>query len=136
LYSLNPSGDLNWKFEFDTQFIMDNTEPTIDSDGNIFFGADTLYSVNYKGILRWKQSLGTKHIFSPLINDKDGNIYIGATELGSPSEQNVISFNNNGEFNWDLKVEGERLLGASPVITSSGKLIFPTFRAFNFLIIY
>ena len=54
LYSINSEGAINWEFNFIANTLWDNTEPTIDYNGNIYFGADTLYSLSNSGKLRWK----------------------------------------------------------------------------------
>lgn len=78
LYSLNSDGSINWEYKFYDNFVSSSVTPTIDYNGNIYFGSDTLYSVNYKGKERWKVDLkDNETIFSPLICDADNNIYIG-----------------------------------------------------------
>ena len=135
IYSLDENGNINWTFDFDDETVFDNTEPAIDYDGNIFFGGSYLYFINHNGELRWKLELDSLQIISPLVCDAEGNIFVGTSNLNDPSTQTVISFDNNGIKNWELVIEGERQLGASPAITSNGKLIFPTFRAWNILVI-
>ena len=134
-YSLDENGNIRWTFDFDDDTVFDNTEPTIDYNGNIFFGGSSLYSLNHNGDLRWKQELDSLQIISPLISDAEGNVFIGASDLNDASNQRIISYDSDGVKNWELTVEGERQLGASPAITSDGKLIYPTFRAWNILVI-
>ncbi|MCB9058074.1 MAG: PQQ-like beta-propeller repeat protein [Calditrichae bacterium] len=57
-YSLNPSGEIRWQFKHNEKNILNNIEPTMDSNGNIYFGSDTLYSLDYNGNLNWKVNLG------------------------------------------------------------------------------
>lgn len=135
LYSINSSGNLLWTFDFDDDYILDNTEPTIDYNGNIYFGGSTLYSVNYKGKLRWKSKLGNQTIISPLVSDVKGNIFIATANLSTVSYLTLFSFNMDGRLNWKINIQDERLFGASPAITKNGQLIVPTFRASNILII-
>lgn len=135
LIALNAEGELIWKFDFEDHYISDNTEPTIDYDGNIYFGGSNLYSLNYKGSLRWKYNLENLNIISPLVSDIGGNVYIGSVDLKNLSDLRVTSISKDGKLNWEISVNDERLLGASPAITNNGKLIFPTFGAFNILII-
>ena len=135
--SLNPGGFVNWIYDFNDEFILDNIEPTIDYNGNLYFGSQTLYSVNHKGQLRWKKYLNGKHIVSPLVSDIENNVFIGTTTLGSKvlAEHYVMSFDSNGNINWQLEIKDERILGASPAITNNKKLIFPTFRAWGIIVI-
>lgn len=130
LYCLNSKGELSWKFDFnDNMPLFDNVEPTIDYDGNIYFGVTEVYSVSHSGNLRWKYDLKNLAIISPLISDADGNIYIGVASLEGAYEVAIISLNNKGELNWKIDIEDERALGASPAITKNKELIFPTFKA-------
>lgn len=134
LIALNADGELLWNFDFEDQYIFDNTEPTIDYNGNIYFGGSNLYSLNYKGNLRWKYNLENLNIISPLVSDINGNIYIGSVDLNKLSDLRVTSINIDGKLNWQVSVHDERLLGASPAITKNGLLVLPTFGARNILI--
>lgn len=135
LYSLTPEGNMRWEFNYAGEAIMDNTEPTIDYDGNIYFGVTNIYSLTNSGKLRWKYDLEGMHVVSPLVSDVEGNIFVGLINNSDLSKSAIISVNNKGKLNWKTVIEGERALGASPAITKYGELIFPTFRAFNILII-
>jgi outer membrane protein assembly factor BamB len=136
LHSLNSHGNLNWCFSYgrENEYQFDNTEPTIDYDGNIYFGNDTLYSLNFEGELRWKRSLEGRKVVSPLVSDIECNIYIGVTQ-SEPHRDFVLAYDRDGKIIWELEIENERLLGASPAITDDGRLVFPTFRAWNILVI-
>lgn len=138
LYSLSPHGSVNWAFNYGFHNQLDNTEPTIDYDGNIYFGYDTLYSVNHKGELRWKQNLISK-IISALVSDKNCNIYVGTSGGGYPNPDPhtnyVIMFSKKGDILWKLEIADEQNLGASPAITNDGRLVFPTFRARDIIVI-
>jgi outer membrane protein assembly factor BamB len=133
LYSLSPEGKIRWSFIYSiNQIVFSNTEPTIDKDGNIYFGIDTLYSLNYEGKLRWKFGLGDVKIHSPLISDAKGNVYLGLAGFGGIK---IMSVSSEGKKIWEIKIEGERETGTSPVITEDGTLYYPTFRSHNILII-
>jgi len=126
LYSLAPNGDLRWSFPFSSGGgLIPNTEPTIDKNGNIYFGIDTLYSLNYEGKLRWKLGLEDVDIHSPLINDVLGNVYLGLAGFGGIK---VMAVSSEGKKLWEIKIEGERETGTSPAIAKDGTLYYPTFR--------
>lgn len=139
LVSLNSSGRVNWVFDFDDEFLMDNIEPTIDYNGHIYFGGQKLYSLNHEGELRWQINLEGSFIVSPLISDINNNIFIGVTGGGFPTtlpvKHYVKSYSSDGDFNWQLEIKDERVLGASPAITNNKRLIFPTFRAWGIVVI-
>ena len=41
-YSLKPTGEIRWQFKHEEKYQYVNIEPSIDRNGNIFFGGDTL----------------------------------------------------------------------------------------------
>lgn len=135
-YSINSEGAINWTFDFTAKKVFDNTEPTIDYNGNIYFGADTLYSLTNGGKLRWKQSLNGRRIISPLICDKENVVYIG-TENPEILENKIIAVSDNGETKWEIIDAVERELGVSPALTEDGTLFYPTWdnALGNYLII-
>ncbi len=125
IYSLNQQGVVNWKYDFIAETLWDNTEPTIDYDGNVYFGADTLYSITNGGKLRWKKSLNGTEIVSPLICDKDNVIYLGVEDPGN-GDNKIIAVKGNGEIKWEIIDTIERELGVSPALTEEGALFYPT----------
>lgn len=128
-YSLTPFGEIRWQYKHAESDIFDNIEPTIDKDGNIYFGFHKLYSLDYFGKLRWKIDLEGNFIVSPILVDNISNIFIGTNAL------KIMSFDNAGVKNWEVTLSDERLLGSSAAIADNGSLIFPTFRSDNFYII-
>lgn len=138
LYSLSPQGIVNWTFNYGFNNLYDNTEPTIDYNGNIYFGYDTLYSVNHKGELRWQRTLNSR-IVSAIVSDKNCNVYVGTSAGGYPSPEPhtnyILAFNKVGELLWKLEIPNERNLGASPAITNDGRMVYPTFRGNNIIVI-
>jgi hypothetical protein len=128
-YSLDSEGKVNWEFDFGANTFWDNTEPTIDYNGNIYFGADTLYSLSNSGKLRWKKELGGV-IISPLVCDKNNVVYIG-TENRTTGEGIMYSFESNGELKWEIDNLGFRTLGGCPAITDEGSLLFPSWKNYQ-----
>lgn len=133
-YSLKPDGSLKWEFEY-TPLHYDkylNLDPTIDKKGNVYFGLDTIYSLDYNGVLRWKYGLGTGltgNNYSPLVCDAQSNVYIGLVD------NRIISLNSEGYLRWEVFVDGERTLGLSPAISEDGTLFYPTWRSDSIIII-
>ncbi|MBU2492668.1 MAG: PQQ-binding-like beta-propeller repeat protein [Bacteroidetes bacterium] len=121
IYSLDEAGVINWEFASKTSGLFDNIEPTIDWNGNIYFGCDTLYSFTNSGKLRWAKEL-EGNISSALVCDKDNDIYF------SISPDNIYSFHSDGEIKWIIKDLPFRTVGSCPAITNDGKLLFPSWR--------
>lgn len=126
LYSLSPDGNINWKFNFISHSWAVNVEPTIDYNGNIYFGRDTLYSVSNSGKFRWKNHLDGGTIVSSLVCDKENTIYFGTTNI-----EKVFAFSSDGELEWKTDELPFRTLGACPAITDEGSLLFPTWRNYQ-----
>lgn len=124
LYSLNSEGTINWEFKLNSGILFDNTEPTIDWNGNIYFGQDTLYSLTNAGKLRWKRGLGAD-ITSALVSDINNTIYFGT------SDEKIFSFYEDGRLRWMTENLEFRTIGACPAITNDGKLLFPSWRNSN-----
>jgi len=124
LYSLKPEGVINWEFKFGANTFMDNTEPTIDHNGNIYFGADSLYSLSNSGKLRWKMELGSV-INTPLICDVNNVIYVGMQNRTNGVNK-IIAVNDDGEILWEILDNLERALGVSPALNEKGILFYPT----------
>jgi len=125
LYSLNPEGGINWEFNFNSQIVMDNTEPTIDYNGNIYFGGDTLFSVTNSGKLRWKRYLNGSTITSPLVCDINNDVYFGT--FGGGFEQ-IFAFSGDGELKWKIDNLEFRTIGGCPAIAENETMFFPSWR--------
>jgi len=133
-YSLKPNGDVRWKFEYSGYpFITDNIEPTIDKFGNVYFGYDTLYSLDYEGKLRWKKGFTKGKNYSPIVCDSKDNIYLGLS-IGQDN-QRIVCYASNGDEVYTIDIPIERAFGTSPAITENGKMFYPTFRSKNILVI-
>lgn len=134
-YSLNPTGQIIWEFEFSTQRLFDNIEPTIDYNGNLYFGTDTLYSLTNSGKLRWKKYLNG-YISSPLISDINNVVYVAANNLDYGTNY-IIAFDEAGSELWKIEDNEERLPGVSAAINENGTLFYPTWNndMGNYLII-
>jgi len=124
LYCLTSAGEIEWEFPFVSEVVWDNTEPTIDYDGNIYFATDTLYALNHTGDLRWKVPLEGNTI-SPLICDINNVIYVGAKnrEIG---QNQIYAVTAEGEILWVIRDSEIRSLGVSPAISEDGTLFYPT----------
>lgn len=73
-YALNPDGTLKWVFYIPEDGVP--SSPTVDSEGNIIFGAsDAVYTLKSDGSLKWKSDIGEDGTSAPLIAP-DGTIYI------------------------------------------------------------
>jgi hypothetical protein len=123
LICLLPDGTEKWKFSYSQQFINDNI-PTIDKEGNIYFGYDSLYSVNYQGELRWKVELPGQSD-GAIICDENTNIYVNTRLNGIfytsiySSQGQILKLINSG-------IQGAT--GSSAAISYTGKYLTPIFR--------
>ncbi|MBI9060278.1 MAG: PQQ-like beta-propeller repeat protein [Labilibaculum sp.] len=122
MFSLDKDGNVNWDFEFTSNDLWDNTEPTIDYNGNIYFGGDSLYSLTNSGKLRWTKNV-TGNISTSLLCDIENNIYFGTT-----SSESFYSFKENGELNWVIEDLEFRTVGAGPAITDDQSILLPSWR--------
>lgn len=108
LYSVNKEGQLRWKYEFPITGYLYGiyVNPTIDKQGNLYFGADTLYSLTNEGSVRWKYSIGHfEEVNSAgIICDAEGNIYFSTTK------QRIISLTSSGVKRWEITI-------AQPIIS-------------------
>ena len=55
------------RYVIDQQDYFLNLDPTIDKNGNVYFGYLTIYSIDYTGKLRWKYEVDGHNNYSPLI---------------------------------------------------------------------
>ncbi len=129
---LNMNGVILWKYIFTGHYLND-IEPTIDYFGNIYFGTDTLYSVNLKGKLNWKTQLG-KGVsrYTAIICDGNNNIYFGAYSVNDTSK--LLCYTYKGEKKWELTIENEGLIG-NPIIPADGIIAIPTFNSNSLIIV-
>jgi len=134
LTKLNPSGVVVWKYSVKYDGHSYFLEPTMDYNGNIYFGmgTDSLFSVNYEGKLNWKiellETFGAK-ISSPLTCDAQNNIYVPIRKFSPLFQFKVLAFKSDGVLLWQTDwLLGES--GDSPAL-GNGSLYFPTYRFFD-----
>jgi sugar lactone lactonase YvrE len=136
IVSLTPMGNVRWGFDFVCKGILDNTEPTIDYNGNIYFGSDTLFSFTNSGKLRWKVALENFGIVSALVCDRENTIYVG-TSHGNERINKLFAITERGVIKWVITDTEERLFGPSPAISENGLMFQPSWNSTsqNYLII-
>jgi len=107
-YSLNFSGDINWKNLIQNLGpFVSYSIPTIDFDSNIYLLAvDTLVipnrsllSFDYSGNLRWSYNFDepSDDFWQPLICDSEGTVYVGST-FG----YYYYAISSDGQLKWKL----------------------------------
>jgi len=133
LYCLYPDGNIKWKFEHELVIRANNIEPAIDYKGNIIFGREIIYSLNYRGKLNWKYDLGDNKLKSSIIVDSNNDIYLGTSI--NYNQLKIISMNIDGQINWELPITTETALGLTFTINSNNELLVPTYDSNNFIII-
>lgn len=84
VYSLNPSGELRWKFKVDNAWDVPYAGINIDKDGHIYFGWNNrgIFVLDYAGQLCWKFKPEEGYTDSPIICDAESKLYI--LNVGSP----------------------------------------------------
>jgi hypothetical protein len=128
MFSLSEDGAVRWFYPHNE--VYQNRawypEPTMDKQGNLYFGADTVYSLSYNGQLRWKKQIGLVSAGTSFVSDISGNIYV--TTISSSSQSfGIVKINANGDIIWqtaDDYFPGESSSG-SPAL-ADGILIMPT----------
>ena len=127
LYSLTSNGNIKWQYPYYSKFAYNSEEPSIDKNGNIYFGfEDSLYSINYDGKLNWKTFVGYSVSTSSKILDINGNIYF--TSWSNPNINKVVAYNSNGNLLWEIPITNQYAL-YPPILSKDGKLIIPSFRS-------
>ena len=94
-YSIYPSGSARWKYKLSGWMRYSDHGAAMDINGNIFFAADTVYSLDYYGKLRWKQKFPDEYFPSSFICDGSGNLYSVSSSI-TDSRKTIYCFNNNG----------------------------------------
>jgi len=124
LISLDKNGTFKWKFEH-SQDIEASSYPVITKYGDIVFGFDTLFSVSYKGKLKWKKSLSTRSNFknpiTSITTDKCGNLLVGTES----HEVILLDKEGNEKSRIELQTYGK---GALPIIYSGKSIIAPFYK--------
>lgn len=134
LITLNPDGDIKWKYSFynNGESLFNSNTPTIDKNGNIYFATDSLYSLNFNGELNWKQPL-KGFSDSHLICDYNSNIYVGTMGVENNTKIAISCFDKTGELQWEL-LFNQIQIGGSPAI-AYGKLFYPSWRGSKLFVI-
>jgi len=122
VFSLEHTGKVRWSFLHGESVI---NAMTLDKNGNLIFGGDSLFSINYSGTLNWK--LPMQDFISPraMCCDADGNIYTIIAKNFS-SDFILQCYNNVGNLNFEI-LNG--LTGWAPNYSPAlffNKLIIPT----------
>ncbi len=129
LYSVDPTGKLNWFLP-----LQGDTEPdssvAIDSFGRILVGSDSPYvaCVNADGSLEWILNGdivgggGAPFGCSPTI-DASNDVYVGSAILNSLSTGNLYSLDETGATNWVLTGSYNTCIMTSPAVGET-KLYF------------
>lgn len=127
VYALTGSGNVRWEYPvfYPASTGLYNKSAAMDKNGNISFAADTLYSLNYSGKLRWK--IGLEGISdAPPVIDNEGNVIV-ATQSGAAEKVYLYGFSSEGHENWKLGFSHKQT-GPSPSIVADGRIIFIPWR--------
>ncbi len=123
LYSLNPDGTVRWIYEHNNENIT-GSALSMNKKGDIYFAADTLYGVDYKGKLKFKKPLDS---FTPvdILIDNENDLYILGLKDG-----NTVALKTDEEGNeiWTIKDQIKYWPGYSGCITKNGQWIFPSYQ--------
>jgi outer membrane protein assembly factor BamB len=125
---LSSNGDVLW-----IKYWGDDNEPyfytpTLDKNGNIYLGYDSLYCFKYDGTLRWKINLFENvegNILSSLSCDINDIIYV-PVEVDL-HKCKICAFNKEGKFVWQSAVLVGSV-GDSPALCN-GIMYLPTYRS-------
>lgn len=124
IFSLNSDGAIRWIFE--TNQVPLNAM-TIDKNGNLIFGSDTLYSLDYSGNLNWFIPIHDYITFKGLVCDLNSNIYFLSSKFFSNTLSiNCISGTGVGIFSID-GLNG--MAPSKPPALIYNNLIAPTFES-------
>jgi hypothetical protein len=120
--SVKPNGELRWEYKNSIEPPADSS-PTIDKNGNIYFGVDTLYSVNYDGKLRWKIGLDGR-CDAPIVSDNLGNIYVITTSI-DPDFTLIYKISERGSVIWTHQYNSMFETVGSPAIGFDNIMLIP-----------
>ncbi len=134
MYKLNQDGIVQWKFdhyEYFEQFSQYNFSPvSMDKLGNVYFGQDTLYSLDHSGNLNWKVDLNGRFI-SSMICDAARQLFL-ITEYGN--DLSVHSISKEGYFIWEVNGLTGFTTTEKFAVMDSKRIYIPTYGN-NFYII-
>ena len=106
----------------------------MDKNGNLYFGLDTLYSVDYEGRLRWKYNFNNANfITSDISIDGNNNIYFTISDGGS--DRKLISLNKDGKLLWEVPLPRSHPAVNYSIGISYNYLISPSYRSDSFYLI-
>jgi len=127
IYSINEDGEINWQYDISGNTIFDNTEATIDHNGNIYFANDSVYSFTNSGDLRWTYGINENMCtVASLICDANNIIYVCTASRQYTHDTELLAIDQYGELLWSLKDTEERIYGPAPALSDNGTLIYPT----------
>jgi len=124
LFSIKPDGALRWYFQHGSRDInIESGDPTMDKNGNVYFGWDTLYSVDYSGKLKWKLKIDGVN-YSPILSDDNNNVYVTVSNGGVM----LLALKSNGEIQFNAVIDNSEQAGFSGAIGFNNSLYLPTFK--------
>jgi len=118
LYSLLPSGEIRWKYNFDESWSWVSVLSlfSMNKNGDILIGLDQLYCIDYNGTLKWKILLN-KSINSPITIDGQNNAYFIIDQGDSPE---ILSVSSDGKILTDVALNIHSISWYSPSISEFG----------------
>jgi len=100
MYCLKEDGTVKWFFSHSLWFgnSPQHSAPTMDKNGNLYFGSEIIYSLDHLGKLRWQLSLGNVSLGTPFICDVNG---ITLITIESNFGFGIISLHSDGSIKWN-----------------------------------
>jgi len=138
LYSLYSDGKIRWCFKNhqwreEWGFYSTPAEMTMDKYGNIYFGMDTLYSVDYNGKLNWKKTFG--FTASALTCDNDNVVYFIEDLSGKQSMKLYAIYGESGNIKWSILINEPHLTSTtSSLAIANGRIYLPTQGKYFYII--
>ncbi len=130
-YAFTSSGEALWTFEEPSENIYG--EPSIASDGTIYFGSwDTfVYALSPDGTLKWEyQTDGAiAPLASPTLSPDEATIYVGSGDPNKDNGGTLYAIDSDGTLKWKVEnLDAMRVSGAvvgpdgTIYVTGSGKV--------------
>lgn len=124
LISVNSEGILNWKYEIDEWLNFIVSSPAIGKYGSIYCGADTLYSISYKGELEWKIEVETG--IAEITTDASGNVLIGTFD------NRVLLISSKGVVLHEVQIpQAPTGGGMLPIVVSDDAIYAPLYNGWD-----
>jgi len=128
LISFQPNGNIKWQVDFSNRFSHTVTL-TMDTNGNVYFATDSLYSISYEGERRWTVPL----------NGQAGNIICDNSDqllliLGIDSFIKPVIYSSKGILIREVTTNLDILNGWPDIVTHDSWII-PVFHEQELLII-